>query len=179
MSRALEMQSRHAAALSQLAELGLALAADLQRRALASDDDAVAAQLADSFHKVGRSVRQTMALEARLAREHAAEVRAASDEDERTRPARIARRRAELSKAVERLIWTELEASEAIEEDGDDLMVGFLCDELMVDITDEEYAETSVPVLIARLKPLIGPALRKALEERDAEQAKPELRNSA
>src|SRR5437588_328968 len=53
----------------RLAELGMALAEDLQAAALAAEEPAQKAALADGFHKLSRSVRQSLALEARLARE--------------------------------------------------------------------------------------------------------------
>jgi hypothetical protein len=151
MSDTAEINARHAAALAQLAELGLALAADLQRRALAAEDDDTAAKLADSFHKVGRSVRQTLALEAKLLREQAADAREADAEDARTRPARIRQRQREVLREVRRLIWNEVEDEHEAE-------VGV---DMLRDLTaaaaedDADFADAPLDVIVARLKDLV------------------------
>jgi hypothetical protein len=184
-----EMQARHAAALGQLAELGLALAADLQRRALAAEDDAGAAQLADSFHKVGRSVRQSLALEARLLREHDRAQREAFVEDERTRPLRIAKRQIEVRKAVERLIWTEVENDEEAEF-GVQMLAEMIGRE---DDLDDDFLDVPVETLVQRIKDKILAMLaedREVFDDFDLEgeaaaaaaamtRPEPELRNSA
>ena len=60
------MHERHARLLGRLAELGMALAEDLHARARAADTPQEAETLASGFHKLSRSVRQSLALEARL-----------------------------------------------------------------------------------------------------------------
>jgi hypothetical protein len=183
MSTPSEMQARHAAALGQLAELGLALAADLQRRALGAQDDDTAAKLADSFHKVSRSVRQTMALEARLGREHERAQREAVIEDERTRPLRTAQRQIEVRKAVERMIWTEVESEEDVQ----------FCREILVDLIgreedlDDDFLDVPVETIIQRIRDRIFHELANEEAELAADDedddgdlaAAPELRNSA
>lgn len=52
-----EMRERQERILAELSELGLALARDLQARALAADDAAEATELGLAFHRVARSVR--------------------------------------------------------------------------------------------------------------------------
>jgi hypothetical protein len=107
------MAERHGRVLHELSELGLELARKLQARALAAEDDAVAADLALSFHRISRSVRQTLALEARLERERHRQV--IDDQALAVRQAETLRRerKARVRLAVERLVWSELEPDEA------------------------------------------------------------------
>lgn len=179
MSSQMEMQARHAAALGQLAELGLALAADIQRRALAAEDDDTAAKLADSFHKVGRAVRQSLALEARLTRDHARADREAVAEDERTRPLRIAQRQVAVRKAVERLIWNEVERGEDTH----------FCTEVLADLIgynadlDDDFVDLPLDVVARRVMDRILRELDNGIleddEDEDDASPEPELRNSA
>lgn len=125
------MTERHARILARLAELGVALAERVCEDALAAEDPEQRARLAKAFHSVSRSVRQNLALEARLVREQAraedeasrARARAlalgqdAADDDdpaedlsEHYDAERIARRKDEARRAVQRLIWSERES---------------------------------------------------------------------
>lgn len=106
-----EMTERHARMLGRLAELGMAVAEDMAARALAAETPEQAASLSAGFHRISRSVRQSLALEARLFRdarrqrdaaETAARAEAAASAT-RTRAANLAEVRAR----VERLVWTE------------------------------------------------------------------------
>ena len=60
------MREKQEALLGELADLGMSLARDLHARALAASDDAVACDLALAFHRISRSLRQTLALQSRL-----------------------------------------------------------------------------------------------------------------
>ena len=192
MSVPSEIQARHARTLGQLAELGLALAADLQRRALAAEDDAAAAKLADSFHKVGRSLRQTLALEAKLVREQAADAREAAAQDARTRPERIRQRQREVRRQVERLIWDEVE-DEHEAEVGADMLRDLVADAAERDC---DFLDSPLDMIVSRLKDEVFGHLADyreeaaaADEDEDGEDAgseeiefdfcpEPELRNS-
>lgn len=66
-----EMQDRHTAQLAELAEIGMGLARVLAGRAQAAETPEAAEGLALAFHRISRSVRLTLALESRLAREQA------------------------------------------------------------------------------------------------------------
>lgn len=122
MYDAMEMAERHGRMLTRLAERALALAERVQEQALAAidaEDAKAAAELGLTFHRVSRSVRQTIALEARLVRDAARADRDAAVEAERRRtailrdPAAMVRRKAALQDAVEKVIWTEREGEEA------------------------------------------------------------------
>jgi hypothetical protein len=66
-----ERAERRLRILKELAELGMQLAEKLEARALAPDTDpAVAEDLVLSYCQMARGVRQTIALEARLRRDH-------------------------------------------------------------------------------------------------------------
>ena len=97
----------------ELAALGLGLCRNLQERALAAEDAAEAAMLANAFHRVSRSVRQTLALQAKLTRDAKRDVIEDRIEARAETRRAVDRRRKRVATTVERLIWTEREADEA------------------------------------------------------------------
>jgi hypothetical protein len=102
---------RHRQILGELAELSLALARRFQEEAMAAPIEE-AHGLVLGFQRVSRSLRQTLALEARLERDHArALVEAARHADE-DRRARVDARRRQVDVTLTRLIWTEGERAE-------------------------------------------------------------------
>jgi hypothetical protein len=101
MSSPAEMAERHGRMLAELAELGLGLARELHGRALSAETPQETAQLADAFQRLSRSVRQSLALEAKLQRDAR---RDAHEFGTREREAR----KAQLEKRVERLIRDEV-----------------------------------------------------------------------
>ncbi|THD76256.1 MAG: hypothetical protein E7812_16900, partial [Phenylobacterium sp.] len=113
MSIQADMAERRLAILGELSELGLSLARDLHSAALAAEDIAEKAKLAEAFHRTSRSVRQSLALHARLVRDDTRQDREAVAQAARETDARVSRRKAQVKAAVERLIWTEHEASDA------------------------------------------------------------------
>jgi hypothetical protein len=124
MIDALEMAERHGRTLARLTELGLALAERAQEQALAAMDAEAPKAVADlslTFHRTSRSVRQSIALEARLVRDAARAEREMADEAERRRtaplrdPVAMVRRKAAVREAVEQIIWSEREGDEAEE----------------------------------------------------------------
>lgn len=93
------MSPRHSAILTRLTELGLALAERIQAEAMAASGVEDLDTLSQAFHRVSRSVRMSMALEAKLARAEREEARARAADPER-RPPPI--------RAIERvLVWPE------------------------------------------------------------------------
>jgi hypothetical protein len=116
MTTRTDMAERHDAALIELADLGMSLARDLHARALAADNDG-AGDLALAFHRISRSVRQTLALEARLKRERTLADREAAQIAARERLDRVQKKRAQLRDAVAPLVWTEVEGDEDEYED--------------------------------------------------------------
>ena len=109
MSAPPDMAERHCLLLGELAELSMSLARRLHEQAMAAEP---AEGLVLAFQRVSRSLRQTLALEAKLEREH----RRGALEDARladeTRRARVKARRSQVNAALTRLIWTEGERCE-------------------------------------------------------------------
>jgi hypothetical protein len=115
MSTPTEMAERHGRVLAELAELGLTLARALHEKALAAETPQEACELGLAFHRISRSVRQTLALEARLERERLRLAREAREERhaaERQRQDGLPQRKARVRAAVERLIYTEADETE-------------------------------------------------------------------
>jgi hypothetical protein len=124
MSDLTSMAERHTRALTELMELGLALARKHQDRAMAAETAEEERVASLAFHRISRSVRQTMALEAQLERMRR---RMLAEEIEgtelRTKQA-ITRRQAQVKSIVSRLVWAERdgETAEALIEHLDDLL---------------------------------------------------------
>jgi len=93
--------------LDELATLGLTLARDLHNRAVEAKDNDQAARLAMAFHHISRSVRQSLALQARLQRDRRRQAGEAEDQAERRAAAPVQARKAQVRAAVQRLVWTE------------------------------------------------------------------------
>ena len=146
-----EMMERHARGLAELTELGLSLARDLHACALAEPDPKTKAEAALAFHRVSRSVRQSMALEARLKRDLTRQDQEARAEAARSEDARVRSRKAQVRAAVERLIWTEAENDEEAERLIDEL--GEHLDEAAL---YEGFADHPVEIHIARLRADLG-----------------------
>jgi hypothetical protein len=127
MSRRAEKQARSEAILGELAELGLLLARDLATQARACEDPEQQITLVEAFNKTSRAVRLTLALDAKLDRDAAREVREAETHAVRTTAAtgdRVAAgptdpRKAKVRALLDPLLWNEVEG----DEDGYDLYV--------------------------------------------------------
>jgi hypothetical protein len=129
MSIPAEMAERHGRILAELSELGLALAHKLQGEAMAAETPQAAAELGRAFHSVARTVRQTLALEAKMERDRRAEARweRAHPEplppDEARRAWRLRNRRERVQGPVTSAIWHEHEDDEEACEDLIDRLV--------------------------------------------------------
>ena len=156
MSHDPDMTARHKALLGEFAELAMALARDLHAAALAAPEPEEKARLAQEFHRVGRSLRQTLALQARLDRAEGRElVEEVRRQREATREA-VSVRRKKVRAAVERLIWTEAEGEEA--ED-----YGLSLEELLDRAeTDDDFLDAPLETLVARLAEDLGVTLPSA-----------------
>ena len=140
--------------LGELTELGLALARDLHARALAAETAQEAQALGLAFQRVSRSVRQSLALEAKLQRDAqlaAREAQAGAVEDRAlTRQPwerRVAIHQERVREAMHPLIWTEAEGDEGeFEILEDDLTVRL--DEAAFD--GDAFLQTPIEALVAR-----------------------------
>jgi len=147
-----EMAERHGRMLGRLSELGMSLAEGVHAQAAATletREPKAVAELALTFHRVSRSVRQSIALEAKLVRDAARAEREAAVEAERQRtavlrdPAAMVRRKAAVQAAIERVIWTEREGEEAeelLERLEDHLAPGSVDDDLCLEPLETHVA---------------------------------------
>jgi hypothetical protein len=145
MSEPAEITERRRRILAELSELGLASARDLHQRQLAAETAKDAALLANSLHRISRSLRQTLALEAKLDRDAKRDILEDRKEARREAARRVAQRRQRVEATVERLIWTEYEDAEA----------GVLVDDLDMLLDEAEltdgFCADPIEVHIARI----------------------------
>ncbi len=137
-----DMTQRHAAILAEVAEICLESVRDLAVRQKDADDPEQAALLAGALHKVSRSLRQTLALEARLVREAQRALREDRDDAVKQRTFQTQVRRAKVKSALNQLVWNEYEGDEA---EAWEMAVGeCLDDEELVDSFTTEPLDTQV-----------------------------------
>ena len=173
----IEMQARHGEILAEVADMSLQLARKLHERAMAAETDEEAQAAASAFHRISRSLRQTLALEARLERDSrrdAVEARRLAEEDRRERGKA---RKAHVGNVGSRLIWTEAER-----DDIGRLLVDLKrwCDEEA--FHEDAFLHGPVEAVIERLKRDLGLASPPPLPvnaETPAEPASPDRWSSA
>ena len=153
MSTPTEKRERQERILAELSELGIALARDLQARALAAEDVATASELGLAFQRVSRSVRQTLALDAKLERDRQRAEREDSADTERVQAAHAERRKAQVKIAVKRCVRYEHSGHDA------ENLLDELDDRLDEDALHDLFAgEDDIDVHIARLCEELGVA---------------------
>lgn len=113
-----DMAERHARVLARLTEMGLALAEQTFEDAQGAETPAERIEAVKAFHTVSRSVRQCVALEARLVRQQAQDAREAERAQAAAPPnkpggAELSRRITAVRDAVTRVIWHEVEDDES------------------------------------------------------------------
>jgi hypothetical protein len=139
-----EMADRHSRMLADLAELTLTAARDLQVRLVKAETPSEAAELGLAFQRVSRSLRQTLLLEGKLAREHRAGDREEAAAAQKAREAGLRERKDRLRSAVTREI---AEACESLEEAEDfatsleQMLDGYVLDPEFADASLDELAE--------------------------------------
>jgi hypothetical protein len=148
MNDAANMAEQHSLVLAELTELGLTLARDLHARAMAAETADDARDLGLAFHRISRSIRQTLALEAKLERDRQRQDR--EDRAEATRAARdrVYHRRTQVHAAVERAIWTEAEDYEA------ERLLADL--DLHLDEAGDTIVDAPIEALIAQIQADLG-----------------------
>jgi hypothetical protein len=107
-----QMMERHSRLLARFAEQASSLAEDLHACALSAETPEQKQALSLAFHRMGRTLRQTLALEARLRRDARREDRIDEARADKLAKARVAARRDRVRGAVEALIWDEAEEDE-------------------------------------------------------------------
>jgi hypothetical protein len=108
------MAERHARVLARLTELGLALAERTFEEAETAETPAERIEAVKAFHTISRSVRQSVALEARLARQQVLDAREAERVAAAAPPCKpsgveLSRRINSVRDALTRIIWHEAE----------------------------------------------------------------------
>jgi len=145
-----DMAERHGRMLARLGEMALDLAEETYEAAKAAEDPAERERLKASFHRLSRSVRQTLALEARLERMRKRLVIDVERHEAEARQAAVKQRRSQVDASITRLIWTEAERAD----------YGAFLQDLAKILNDEVHAEDflegPVEPLIARIKADLG-----------------------
>ena len=149
------MAEAHEQALGVFADRLLKLACHLQEQAMQVEEVDQKVRLATAFHRLGRGLRQTLALQSKLARDARGEAREAPAPEPPSEPSAepakapaaapdpqavaIARRRAWLTRGVERCVWNEYEPDDSTQElIGDSLLEDL--HERLADLTDDGEA---------------------------------------
>jgi hypothetical protein len=142
-----DLHERRMQMLGDYAEMALALAHDLHRTALNAESPEEKVRCAEAFHRLGRGLRQTLALHARLERDTEQGPREAPAEPPVPDTVRRLRRKATLKTTVERLIWTERERLE----DPPEALLSQLDRLLAAELQTEAFLDTDPDLQIARL----------------------------
>jgi hypothetical protein len=109
--------------LARLAEFDLAAAERVHGRLMAAEEVSEIAELGRTYQRIARSLRQTLALKAKLKRDREAAIKTPPPAP--TSPVAAARRVRELRQAVTRVIWNEAEDADSatyMEETLEDLL---------------------------------------------------------
>lgn len=152
MSSDADTTTRHAAILAELAEIGMAMARGLRDEMEAAETPEARGRAVAAFPRIARTVRQCVALEARLGRDA---VRAAAEDQARERrdvEHRVRRRRAQVSAWMRRAICND-------RPDDDDLTaqrMEDLRDRLDEDLLDADFADRPFDEVIAGLCAALG-----------------------
>jgi hypothetical protein len=140
---ATDRTERHLCLLQELAELGMTMARAVVAQVVDAETPATDPGLA--FSRIARAVRQTVALEARLAEDRQLRREKAAARDVEAGRLRAVRRKHEVRRCVEQAI-----EADASENDAEDLL-GDLDERLDDGVYDFDFAERPVGELIARI----------------------------
>jgi hypothetical protein len=141
------MAEAHEQALGRLADRLLRYACHLLDEGEAAEDLNDKARVGEVAAKIGRGVRQTIALQARLARDARRGAHEAAVEDDARRTKAIPLKKAEVRRAVERLVWTEFEREDHEAEQ----LLADLDETLLDEAFEPGFLETPTETLVARL----------------------------
>ncbi len=152
------MAERHARILAELSELGLGLARQARADADAAETPEERARAALVFQRVSRSIRQSLALEAKLARDVRREEREDADAQKRRDREQVRFRKHRLRTGVEALVWRETEnLSDEDEEAFGDALDALVDDESVSEAFLHEPLADQVARVIAGLGYEIAP----------------------
>jgi len=145
-----DMAERHARQLARYAELSLSLAEDVHASAIAAEDPDRKARLASGFHKLGRAMRQSIALEAKFVRDRARDLREAQACAAEAGQAAVRRRQDQVRSAIERQIYCEIEPHDA------PAWLADLTERLEEEALYDDFEDESVEAHIDRLSADLG-----------------------
>jgi hypothetical protein len=147
-----EMAERHAHILAELSELGMGLARKACADADAAETPEERARAALVFQRVSRSIRQSLALEAKLAREAARDADEARAEAARQDRERVRLRKHQIRNGVDALVWRETEDMDEDEEEAFEVQIlGAIEDEACSDTLFTDDLADQVGRVIERL----------------------------
>lgn len=154
--------------LARLAEFDLAAAERVHGRLMAAEDSSEIADLGRTYQRVARSLRQTLALKAKLKRDREAAAQAAERTPAPRKPPggmAVARRIRELRDAVTRIIWTEAERPEFGDyaNDAEEALGDLITDEMLGD----GFCDEALDDHVARICIALGLPPEAALHWRD------------
>jgi hypothetical protein len=137
--------------LGLLAEKTLALACAVQQRALEAETSEEMAQLSHAFVRLGRSVRQSIALHARHEKDRLRGEREAADAEAQARAQAVERRKHELRRDVEAVLCADWDPK--IEKDGgESFELSVSLHERIEDLSEaEDFLDVDPDQLIAQL----------------------------
>lgn len=147
------MAERHAAVLAELSELGMAFARDARRDAEAAETAEERARQALVFQRIARSVRQTLALEAKFAREAQQAGRERAELQRREDQRRTAERKERLEARIHGLTWRETEKMDEAEEEEFDELVG---DAVYREIVSGTFLTDDLDAQVGRILAAVG-----------------------
>jgi hypothetical protein len=151
MSDLAAIAEAHEQALGLLADRTLKLALHLQESAMEIEDPDQKVRLALAFHRVGRGLRQTLALHKRFVGERVAGDAKAEREAEEAREAPRDWKCARVRHAMERLVWTEHERDEDYEDGPGERLLEDIEARIEALSDEPEFLATEDAALIARL----------------------------
>ncbi|HEX7886166.1 MAG TPA: hypothetical protein VF474_09330, partial [Phenylobacterium sp.] len=144
MSNPAETSERHGRILAELAEIGMAIAREVQAGVLAAETPQARAEAAALFPQIARAVRQSVALEAKLQRDLARQDRADRQDADREVGTLIRRRKAQVRLHMQRAICAASAADHDQAADGppDEVMARLedLRDRLDDEVLDADFA---------------------------------------
>ena len=147
-----EMMQRHAALLARFAGQAASLAEDLHACALSAETRQEKEGYALSFQRMGRALRQTLALEAKLRKDAAREARGAEEHQAARKAEAVSSRRNAVKAEVTRLIWTEAER----DTEARDHLELDLEERLFLEAAAETFLDQPIETVIERLAQDLG-----------------------
>lgn len=159
MSDPAAMAQRHSTHLAELAEIGMVMARDLRDDLETAETPEAKARAVAAFPAIARTVRQCVALEAKLQRDQARQQREEIQDYDRDLSIRLRKRKAQVRLYMERAICNAFPPGGDDEEElGDEVMMRLedLRDRLADDVLEADFADMPFHAVIATLHEALG-----------------------